>query len=253
MRLTVLGSSGTYDTPGRPSSGYLLQHESTKIWIDAGPGTFPALQSVTDFVAIDAIVISHVHPDHCTDLFGYYHAVRYGPRPRNGVPLYCPAGVPERLEAFLTGHVAPEKDHYMRDIFDFRVVGEDDTAQIGEISLRFAIADHPPPTIACRAEADGRVFAYSADTGPGGDWQELVRDAGLFLCEAGFQGDAADKPWPHHLTAGEAGEIAKRANVRRVMITHLWPPLDPKRSVLEAEAAFGREVELAVPGLTVKI
>ena len=81
----------------------------------------------------------------------------------------------------------------------------------------------------------------------------MAKDSHLFLCEAGFQGEVDAKPWPHHLTAREAGEIAKQANARRLMITHLWPTLDPKLSVLEAEATFGKEVELAVPGLDVKV
>ncbi|MFQ5966399.1 MAG: MBL fold metallo-hydrolase [Acidimicrobiia bacterium] len=253
MRLVVLGSSGTYDTPGRPSSGYLIEHGDTRLWIDAGPGTFSALQTVTDYVTIDAVVISHAHPDHCTDLFGFYHAVRYGARPRHEVPVYCAEGLPERFDAFLSGHEDPRFEHRMFETMDFRVVGDGDEVRVGDFQLRFAAADHPPPTVACRIEADGRLLAYSADTGPAGTWAEVAKDAHLFLCEAGFQGEVDAKPWPHHLTAAEAGEIAKQANARRLMITHLWPTLDPKRSLLEAEATFGKEVELAVPGVNVKV
>lgn len=253
MRLVVLGSSGTYDTPGRPASGYLVEHQSTRIWLDAGPGTFAALQTVTDYVTIDAVVISHSHPDHCTDLFSFYHAVRYGARPRNSVPVYCAEGIPARFDAFLSGHEDPGFEHRIFETLDFREVADGDEVEVHDLILRFAAADHPPPTVACRIVADGRVLAYSADTGPAGTWAEVAKDSNLFLCEAGFQGEAEAKPWPHHLTASEAGQIARQANARRLMITHLWPTLDPKRSLLEAEATFGREVELAVPGLGTRV
>ncbi len=253
MRLVVLGSSGTYDTPGRPASGYFLEGGSSRLWLDAGPGTFAALQAVTDYVTIDAVLISHAHPDHCTDLFSFYHAVRYGARPRSGVPVYCPEGVPERFDGFLSGHEDPNFEHRIFEALDFRVVSDGDEVEVGDFTVRFAAADHPPPTVACRIEAGERVFAYSADTGPAGTWAEVAKEADLFLCEAGFQGSGDAKPWPHHLTAGEAGSIARQAGARRLMITHLWPTLDPKRSVLEAESSFGGEVELAVPGLSVKI
>jgi ribonuclease BN (tRNA processing enzyme) len=161
--------------------------------------------------------------------------------------------MPDRFDAFLSGHEDPKFEHRIFETFDFRTVGGGDQATIGELTVRFADADHPPPTIVCRFEADGKAIAYSSDTGPGGGLVDLAEGVDLLVCEAGFQGDPDDKPWPHHLTAGEAGEIAKRASVRRLMLTHLWPTLDPKRSILEAEATFGREVELAVPGKTIAV
>lgn len=253
MLLTVLGSSGTYDTPGRPSSGYLVEHEDTMVWIDAGPGTFPALQTLTDFIRVDAVVLTHIHPDHCTDLYGFYHAVRYGARPRSGIPVFTARGIPERLDSFISGHEDPTREHRMFETFDFREVQEGDEATVGVMSLRFADADHPPPSVGVRVEAAGRSLVYSGDTGPEGGVGDLAKNADLFLCEAGFQGNSEDKPWPHHLTASEAGTMATEAGARRLMITHLWPTLDPKLSILEAEEAFGAEVELAVPGVATRI
>jgi ribonuclease BN (tRNA processing enzyme) len=92
------------------------------------------------------------------------------------------------------------------------------------------------------------VLAYSADTGPAGEWSRVATDADLFLCEATYQGEIEDKPWPHHLTAGEAGSIARRRGAKDLMLTHLWPVLDPDRSLQEAEQTYGKPVKLAVPG-----
>ncbi len=248
MRLTILGSNGTYATPGRPSSGYLVEHEGTIVWLEAGFGTFAALQEVTDVGRIDAVVVSHAHPDHCVDLLAFYHAARFGTAPRAGIPVHLPAGLPERLKAFLG-----DPNHPIAETLDFQVRADGDGSTVGEIRFGFAGTDHPVPTLAVRAEADGRVLAYSADTGPLGDWPRLTAGADLFLCEATYQGSAQAKPFAHHLTAGEAGEIARRSEVRSLMLTHLWPGLDPGRSVEEAEAGFGRAVRLAVPGMVVEV
>ncbi|GBE23597.1 MAG TPA: MBL fold metallo-hydrolase [Actinobacteria bacterium] len=248
MRLTVLGSNGTFSTPGRPTSGYLIRHADTRIWVDTGPGTFAALQTVIDYRTIDAVVVTHVHADHSVDLFGFYHAVKYGPDGNAPIPVFCPEGLQEQVTCYLGG---PEHDP--AGTFDFRICDDGSAATVGSIGLKFSRTDHGVPTLAVRAEADGRVLVYSSDTGPAGDWARLAERADLFVCEATYQGAAEDKPWPQHLTAAEAGEIARGQVVDKLMITHIWPFLDPGRSVTEAEATFGRPVGLAVPGMTVKV
>jgi ribonuclease BN (tRNA processing enzyme) len=249
MRLTTLGSNGTYPTPGHPTSGYLLQHEGTSIWMDTGSGTFAALQSVIDFRTLDALVISHVHADHCIDVLGLYHALKYGSRPRTGIPTYVPVGLSERLKGFLG-----DPNHPLGETLEFRVQVDGGQAAVGEIDFDFAVTDHPVPTLGVRARAsNGRVLAYSADTGSQGEWSRIAAGADLFLCEATYQGPADDKPWPHHLTAGEAGQIARRVGAKALLLTHIWPAQDPERSVQEAESTFGKPVGLAVPGVVVNV
>ncbi|MDP8959485.1 MAG: MBL fold metallo-hydrolase [Actinomycetota bacterium] len=249
MRLTVLGSNGTYPTPGRPASGYLLQHRGQNIWVDTGSGTFAMLQELIPFSGVEAVVVTHVHPDHCVDLLAFYHAIYYG-RPRHsGIRVLAADLVAERLGALLSA----DGDHGFWEALAFTAVAPGDEAVVGDISLTFAQADHPVPTVAVRAEANGKVLTYSSDTGVDGEVQALAQDADLFLCEATYQGRGEDKPWPHHLTAAEAGDMARAAGVRRLMLTHLWPTLDPQRSIAEAEGAFGRPVALSVPGMEIAI
>jgi ribonuclease BN (tRNA processing enzyme) len=137
--------------------------------------------------------------------------------------------------------------------FRFLPVTGDDSVTIGEVAVRFWTTDHSVPTVASRWEADGRVLAYSADTGPKGGWMEVARGADLFLCEASYQGESGIEPYPHHLTATEAGEIARSVGAKHLMLTHIPPHLDPTRSVFEAEQAFDRPVALAVPGTSHKV
>jgi ribonuclease BN (tRNA processing enzyme) len=239
-----MGASGTYPVRGHPSSGYLIEQGSTRIWCDAGPGTFVTLPVDPDLV--DAIVISHQHPDHCLDVITAFHAFRYRPNPRRSVPVYCPAAVIERLSLFADN---PE----LAETFDFHAMSGGDSVVIGEIRLTFAWTDHSVPTLGSRWEANGRVFAYSADTGPQGDWHDIAQGADLFLCEASYQGDLENYSYKHHLTAVLAGSIARAQNAKRLMLTHIPPYLDKTISVSEAEASFDRPVELAVPGTNRKI
>lgn len=239
MRMTVLGSAGTYPVRGRPGSGYLLEHEGTRVWCDAGPGTLAALP--LDLVDIDAVFISHRHPDHCLDAIIASHVLVYGPRPRFGMPLYGPASALETVTGFVDGGRIGEA-------FDLRPLEDGDQVEVGSLSLSVAISDHSVPTFASRWESEHRSLCYSADTGPAGKWMRLAEGADLFLCEATYQGEPGIAEYPHHLTASEAGSIARAAGARRLMLTHIPPHLDPARSVMEAEAVFDRPVGLAVPG-----
>lgn len=216
--------------------------------MDAGPGTFAALQDQVDPGLVDGIVLSHAHSDHCLDIFGYYYSRRYGQNEATRVPVYVPEGLPARLLAFLGS-----EDHEITELLDFRVMGEGSSAQIGGLGLTFSITAHPVPTLCVRIEAGGRNLTYSADTGPGGGLPQLATSTDLLLCEATYQGEPESKPWPHHLTAAEAGSIARATGAARLMLTHIWPTLDPSRSVAEAEETFGRSVALAVPGMSIKI
>ena len=248
MQLTVLGSNGTYATPGRPPSGYLVSHEETVLWMDAGAGTFAALQGEMDPAKLDGIFLSHAHADHCLDVFGFYYAVRLRQDPPAAFPVFVPDGLEDRLIAFLGGG-----DHPISDLLEFRTVEVGGSVQLGSMTLRFGEADHPVPTRCLRIEAGGRSLTFSADTGTGGTLEELATGTDLLLCEATYQGTTAEKPWPHHLTAGEAGTLARKVGAVKLMLTHIWPTLDPGRSVAEAEETFGKAVHLAVPGVRTRI
>ncbi len=239
MRLSVVGSSGTYPAPGRPGSGYVIDHEGTRVWCDAGPGTMVSLP--VEVNELDAVLVSHRHPDHCLDVIVASHVLAFGPRPRFGLPLYGPESALEALMGFVDGG-------RIKEVFELYPLADGDRVSIGSLTVEVATSDHSVPTLASRWETEHRALCYSADTGPQGEWMRLAEEADLFLCEATYQGEPGREEYPHHLTAGEAGSIAREAGVRSLMLTHIPPHRDPARSVLEAEETFGRPVSLAVPG-----
>lgn len=247
MRVHVIGSSGTYPVPGRPGSGYLIEHYGTRVWCDAGPGTFLALP--VDSALVDAVVISHQHPDHCSDLFAAFHAWTYCPQPRRGVPLYAPEAVLERLSRF----VDQGQGSALAETFSFQPVWTGDRVGVGDLSVSFVETDHSVPNVGSRWEADGRALFFTGDTGPRGAWRVSARGVDVLLSEAVYQGERGAADYPHHLTATEAGEIAREVGARRLVLTHIPPHLDVSRSVHEAELSFDRPVSAAAPGMSIDV
>ena len=115
--------------------------------------------------------------------------------------------------------------------------------------------DHSVPTVALALEADGRRLVYTADTGPGIDLAPFADGADLLLAEATYQeGRPGQERPPIHLSAAQAGALARRAGAGRLVVTHVWPTLDPERSRREAAAAAGDvPVEVAAPGRTFEV
>lgn len=233
MRLRVLGSSGGYPIPDNPSSGFLLEQGDTKLWMDAGNGTFAELQRLADFTKIDALVLSHVHADHCADIYPLHVAIRYGIGEGFRLPVYCPPGTRETLAPLLMEGGWES----LGEAFDFHTVDAGDTLEIGGIRLRFLRTDHPAHTLAIRAEAEAGTLTYSADTGPGADLAGFARGSDLLLCEATYQEGKVGAPV--HLTARQAAETARRAGVRELAVTHFWPAFDHEVSLREAREAAG--------------
>ncbi|CAN5779783.1 MBL fold metallo-hydrolase [soil metagenome] len=237
LALTVLGCDGSYAGPGGACSGYLVESGGTSLWLDAGPGTLANLQRHLDIDTLDAVVLTHSHPDHWVDVLPYHNVVRYL-RPRTGVAVFSPPEV-RRLAAEVNGKLGPA--------FDWTEVHSGATAQVGNLRLTFSRTDHPPETLAVRIDdATGAALGYSADTGPGWSLSELGRGLDLALCEASLAPEAARRV--QHLTAAQAGTSARAAGAHHLVITHLQPGVDPEQSRAAATEAFGLPVDVAAIG-----
>jgi ribonuclease BN (tRNA processing enzyme) len=232
VNLTVLGCSGSYPGPGNAGSSYLVRHEGVALWVDAGPGSLANLQRHIALDDVTAIVLTHEHPDHCTDIEGYFVALRYGEFDGGGPIVLAPRGIKERMY------------FPVDELFDWTIIHDGAQVDIGAIHLTFSRTDHGPETLAVRFDAEGKSLGYSADSGPAWSLEALGPGLDLALCEATFFADREGTV--QHLSGRQAGTTARAAGVKRLMITHVWPTFDPKAIATEAETAFGRPVELAV-------
>ncbi|GLU50456.1 MBL fold metallo-hydrolase [Nocardiopsis ansamitocini] len=243
MRLTIIGSSGSFPGPTSPASCYLIEAGGFRLLLDLGNGALGTLQRYTDIYAIDAVYLSHLHADHCFDLCSYWVARTFpegGPKPR--IPVYGPPGVAERMaEAY---GLDPRPG--MRETFDFREIAPGRRG-IGPFTAAFDHVNHPVEAFGIRLEHHGSSFAYSGDTGACDELVELARDTDLFLCEASFQ-DHKEHPKDMHLTGSEAGEHASRAGARKLLLTHLVPWNDNERTLAEARGTYNGPLGLAQSG-----
>jgi ribonuclease BN (tRNA processing enzyme) len=237
--LTVLGTDGSYPGPGGCNSGYLLQAGEFATWMDTGPGTMANLQLHLPLSRLDAVVVSHAHPDHWSDLEGLYVAMRYF-LGRKGLPIYAPEGLRDLM-------VGEKPD----GTFDWRVIADGETAQVGPARWNWSRTDHPVETLASKVEVGGRALAYSADTGPAWELSSLGEGIQLALVEATMT--LEEEGTLQHLSARQAGRTAASAGAERLLITHFAPPIDRAVALAEATASFGGPVEVAEVGKTWKV
>lgn len=243
MELTVVGSSGSFPSADSPCSCYLVEADGFRLVIDLGNGALGALQRYCDLYTVDAVLLSHLHADHCVDMCAYYVARNYlvggcpGP-----LPVLGPHGTAERLAR------AYDMDEHpgMKEVFEFSDLAEG-MFRLGPLSITAARVAHPVEAYAFRVEHQGRSFVYTGDTGPCEQLVELARGTDLLLSEAAFTDGKEDIP-DLHLTGRQAGQHAARAGVRRLVLTHIPPWTDPERNLADAAEVYDGPVELAHPG-----
>jgi ribonuclease BN (tRNA processing enzyme) len=250
MRVTVVGCSGSFPGPDSPASCYLVEADGYAMAVDLGNGSLGELQRHLPLTELDAVLVSHLHPDHCMDLLPLYVARTYDPVHRYGrLPVYAPTGA----GAHLARAYGRAEEPGLAGCFEFLTWAAGDH-EIGPFTVTVAPAAHPVETWMMRVEHDGGVLAYSADTGPCDRLVEVARDADLALFESSFEEGRDDAAPPElHLTGRQAGELAHRAGARRLVLTHLPPWNDPDTSLAAAAAVYDGPLGLARPGATYEL
>jgi len=243
MRLTVVGCAGSFPGPDSPASCYLLEADGFRLVVDLGNGALGALQKYAGLFDVDAVCLSHLHADHCVDLYSYSIARTYAPAgPQPPIPVYGPAGTCERIGLI---HGPHGDDSGLMKRFKFETLAPG-AFEIGPFQVTAAHMNHPVETFGFRFSHDGRSVVYSGDSGETEELEALASGADVFLCEAAFL-DGPDLPQDLHLTARQAAGYAARAGVGQLVLTHLQPWNESDQAVREA-ADFGGELALAFPG-----
>jgi len=246
VKLTVVGCAPAYTSqPGQSSSCYLVEHGSTSILLDLGQGSFSELWRHLSPARVAAIVISHMHADHNVDLIPLRHWVRYKNR-GYGPALFGPSELRARFAAF---QADPE---FLSDLAGEALRPR--SMLIGDLRVEAGRVTHIPDSFAFRvtpADGKGPGLVYSGDCGVADDLLPLLRPSDTLLCEAGW--GLKREEAGIHLTAAEAGTVAKQGAAGRLILTHIHDGTD-RAAVLEAATSeFGAGSDLAEPGMTVDI
>ncbi len=257
MKLTIIGSSGSVAGPDNPASCYLIEHTngniSTKVLLDLGTGALGQLQKIIDPSELDAILITHAHPDHCSDLESLAVWQKYGPplyadKPTLRIPLYAPQDVFRRLTA-LESHSGGN----FISVFDYHST-RSNIFKIGAFTIEDWRAWHPIPSSmfsitgpSSVREGNSTLF-FTGDTDLNDNVIKAARGADVLLAEAGWAHREVN-PAGIHMNGTQAGELAKAADVNKMLLTHIVPWVDPKLTLDKAQIVFPN-TELASPGAT---
>jgi ribonuclease BN (tRNA processing enzyme) len=249
MRLTVIGCSGSFAGPESAASCYLVEADDAdgrtwRILLDMGSGALGPLQRYGTAEDVDGVFFSHLHPDHCLDLCGLYVLRKYHPSGAlPSIPVWGPEGVAARMaEAY-----GLPREPGMSEEFDFREYAG--PVALGPFRVQPYAVAHPVPAYGFRVTAGGRTLAYTGDTGLCDGLEQLAEGCDLLLAEASFR-HGEDNPEKLHLTGRQAGEVAARHDVPRLVLTHVPPWYDADDQLRDAGEVFDGALARAMPGST---
>lgn len=252
MDVTIVGCSGSFAGPESPASSYLVRADHDgRTWslvLDLGSGALGQLQRHLAPYSVDAVLLSHLHVDHCIDMCGLYVMMKYVPGGpgRGAMPAYGPVGTAEHL----AGAYGNPDIEDVPGVFDFHKLSDRAPIEIGPFTVTPFLVEHPVEAYGFRVEADGRTLVYTGDTDSCEALTPLMTGADLVLADSAFV-DGRDEVRGIHLTGSRAAEAAVRAGgVRRLMLTHIPAWNDREECRAQAAAVWPGEVELAEPGAT---
>ncbi|WP_042356534.1 MBL fold metallo-hydrolase [Bacillus rubiinfantis] len=244
MKLTVIGPWGGYPKLNAASSGYLLEHNGFHLLIDCGSGIVSKLPNILQPEELDAVIISHYHPDHIADIGVLQHArliQGYLGKKVPSLPIY--------------GH---SLDNYefakltYKEITSGIAYNPEETLAVGPFHVSFLKTEHPVPCFAMRIEAANKVLVYTADSAFKEEFIEFASGADLLLCECNFYGNQNGQS-AGHMNSIEAGRFAQQSQVKQVVLTHLPHYGNVDQLVSEAAAEFSGRITLAKELETIKL
>jgi ribonuclease BN (tRNA processing enzyme) len=246
MRLTVLGGCGAWPEAGRACSGFLVEHDGFRLLVDLGYATVPRLLELLPAERIDAVFISHRHPDHCADLNPLLRARALRDDPAPALPVYA---LPGALDAVL----ALDRPGMLAQAYALHEFSGGASLHIGPFRADTRLLPHWVPNAGVRLAADHTALMYTGDSGPSPAIAELADAAGLLVAEASYIESVPEDSRQQLSTARQAGREAARAGAGRLLLTHLMPGTDHAAAQAVAGVEYSGPVDVATPGLVVDL
>lgn len=236
MKVTILGNNGPFPSAGGACSGYLITDGDKKLLVDCGNGILANLQKFIRFEELDAIILTHLHSDHMSDMMVLRYAVQikmnrgFGNKP---IEVYAPSEPQEEYDRL-----------NIPGVFNLHAINEELVLNFGDMSLEFKEMVHPIKSYAVSMASGGKKFVFSGDTSWNDSIIEFSKEADLLILDAGLLSKDKKSDNVPHLTARECGIVAKKAKAQKLLLTHFWPEDDVSEHIKEASENF-TNVEIA--------
>ncbi len=242
IEIIVLGSGTRVLLAEHSMAGYAVRCRDYFLLLDCGSGVIRrGLEAGLPMIAVDAILFSHLHLDHIADLPPLLWALHGEGRQRAERPLHLFG--PPGFRSFFEG-LPVLYGNWIAEIAPTIIVQEiySDIFQAGPLQVQALPMNHGMPANGYRLQTSQRTLAYTGDTGPCDEIVRLAQNADLLIAECSFPNEHGT--W-NHLTAGEVGGFAQRAQCRRVLLSHLYPQSLAIDVVAQCREKFSGEIKLA--------
>jgi len=253
MKLTVLGSGTCVPYVKRGSSGYALEVSGSTILLDCGSGTTSKLAKAgINYLGIDHIFLSHIHPDHTGDLVPFLFATRYAHGSPYGTKREKPLTIwgGEGFVSFFEALKSAFNDWIVPETLSVKELGGSEITLDG-FKISAVHTPHIESSLAYRIEGDGKSLVYSGDTDYSEELIGLAKDADILVIECSLPDDESKAKG--HLSPGEVIEIANKSGARKVVVTHLYPVCDEAGVVDKIRRGVEAQVVEARDLLTIDI
>lgn len=227
--VTVLGSGTCVPSPNRyPSSYFVKTPVAPGGWIvDLGSGALQRLaQTGKSYKNIHSVFISHTHEDHFSSFLPLLQALNFTPGYKRTEPLYVYG--PSEIEIIIRNYFTSVSLHNLNFPVHFIDLSMEKEINYNGWSLVSKKMKHSADTIGFRFNIGGNILVYGSDTEPCDEIIKLAEGANLLLLECSF---TRNNPSPGHLTTFQAGEIAKLAKVKKLLLSHFYPEVSEMLSV----------------------
>lgn len=235
MTFYLLGTGAAVSDPHRTTTMLAVEEAGRFVLVDCGGDAFQRMLAAgLDPANLDALILTHEHPDHVS---GYPLLIEklwlFGRR--EPIPVYGPAPTLEVARTLFGAFSTDRWDGLPdREYHDVAFEHGASCLSTNHLTITATPVDHPVPTIGLRFEnSSGEVLAYSCDTAKSPAVVELARNADVLIHEA-----TGSIPGVHS-SPEEAAECAAEAGATQLILVHL-PPAVTNNDLVDARTIFER-------------